>query len=99
METTHRMVATKAFTTFIELHSLFRSDQLSTNSKLTPHKVPIRSITTYACLAWELAADTHLMMKIMKIYMFTILNKAKERHRKYKRLKLGGGQVYHRSSD
>jgi hypothetical protein len=54
-------VATKAYRTFIGLYSLFRSDRLSTRSKLTLHKALLRSIMTYACPAWELAADAHLM--------------------------------------
>jgi hypothetical protein len=31
--------------------------------------------------------------------MYVVLDKEKPRHRKYKRLKLGGGQVYDRSAD
>jgi hypothetical protein len=54
-------VATKAFRTFNRLYSLLKSDRLSTNSKLTLHKVLIRSIMTYTCTAWEFTADTHLM--------------------------------------
>jgi hypothetical protein len=54
-------VARKAYRTSIRLYSLFKSDRLSTNSKLTLHKALIRSIMTYACPAWEFAADTHLM--------------------------------------
>jgi hypothetical protein len=54
-------VATKAYRTLIRLYSLFKSDRLSTNSKLTLHKTLIRSIITYACPAWEFAADTHII--------------------------------------
>jgi hypothetical protein len=54
-------VATKAYRTFIRLYSLFKSHRLSAKSKLTLHKALIRSIMTYACPAWEFAADTHLM--------------------------------------
>jgi hypothetical protein len=43
----------KAFWTFIRLYSLFKSEQLSTNIKVTLHKALIRSVTTYACPAWE----------------------------------------------
>jgi hypothetical protein len=39
-------VATKPYRTFIRLYSLFKSDRLSTNSKLTLHKALIRSIMT-----------------------------------------------------
>jgi hypothetical protein len=55
------MVTTKAYRTFIRLYSLFKSDRLNTNSKLTLHKALIRPIMTYACHSWEFAADTHLM--------------------------------------
>jgi hypothetical protein len=55
------MVTTKAYRTFMRLYSLFKSNRLNTNSKLTLRKALIRSIMTYACPAWESAADTHLM--------------------------------------
>jgi hypothetical protein len=45
----------------MRLYSLFKSDGLNTNSKLTIHKALIGSIMTYACPAWEFAADTHLL--------------------------------------
>jgi hypothetical protein len=32
-----------------------------TNIKLSLHKALIRSVMTYACPAWELAADTYLL--------------------------------------
>jgi hypothetical protein len=35
----------------------------------------------------------------MKMQMFVILDKVEARRRKYKELKLGGGQEYDRSSD
>jgi hypothetical protein len=35
----------------------------------------------------------------MKMKMFTTLDKVEARHRKYKKLKLGGGHVYDCSSD
>jgi hypothetical protein len=47
--------------TFIRLYSLFRSDRLGTNFKLTLHKALIRSVKTFACPAWEFVAHTHLM--------------------------------------
>jgi hypothetical protein len=37
--------------------------------------------------------------KIMRMKMFAALEQVKAQHRKYKRLKLGGGQAYDRSSD
>jgi hypothetical protein len=55
------MIEAKAFRTFITLYSLFKSERLSANIKLTLHKALIRSVMTYASPAWEFAADTHLM--------------------------------------
>jgi hypothetical protein len=55
------MIEAKAFRTFIRVYSLFKSERLSANIKLTLHKALIRSVTTYASPAWEFAADTHLM--------------------------------------
>jgi hypothetical protein len=54
------IVATKAYRTFMRLYLLFKSERPRTNNKLTLHKALIRSILTYACPAWEFAADTHL---------------------------------------
>jgi hypothetical protein len=51
----------KAFRTFTRIHFLFKSERLSADIKLTLHKALIRSVMTYACLAWELAADTCLL--------------------------------------
>jgi hypothetical protein len=47
--------------TFIRIYSLFKSERLSANIKLTLHKALIRSVMTYASPAWKFAADTHLM--------------------------------------
>jgi hypothetical protein len=55
------MIETKAFRTFIRIYSLFRSERLSAKIKLTLHKALIRTVITYACPAWELAADTYLL--------------------------------------
>jgi hypothetical protein len=55
------MIEGKAFRAFITTYSLFKSKRLSTNIKLTLHKALIRSVITYACPAWEFAADTHLL--------------------------------------
>jgi hypothetical protein len=55
------MIEAKAFRTFIRIYSLFKSEQLSTNIKLTLHKALIRNIMTYARPAWEFAADNHLL--------------------------------------
>jgi hypothetical protein len=37
------------------------SERLSAKMKLTFHKALIRLVITYACPAWELAADTYLL--------------------------------------
>jgi hypothetical protein len=42
--------------------------------------------------------DTSTSFKIMKMYIFAILDKAKP-DRKYKRLRLDGGQAYNHSRD
>jgi hypothetical protein len=55
------MIEAKAFRTFIRIYSLFKSERLRANIKLTFHKALIRSIMTYACSAWELAADTYFL--------------------------------------
>jgi hypothetical protein len=44
MENTHKIEA-KAFKTFLQVHFLFTSEQLSTDIKLTLHKTLIMSIT------------------------------------------------------
>jgi hypothetical protein len=50
------MIEAKAFRKFIRIYSLYESDHLSANIKLTFHKV-----MTYACPATELAANTYLL--------------------------------------
>jgi hypothetical protein len=50
-----------AFRTFIGIYSLLKSERLSAKIKLTFHKARIRTVLTYACPAWELAADTYLI--------------------------------------
>jgi hypothetical protein len=54
-------IEAKAFRTFITLYSLFKGERLSANIKLTLHKALIRSVMTYACPAWEFAAETYLL--------------------------------------
>jgi hypothetical protein len=141
------MIEAKAFRTFIRIYSLFKSERLSANIKLTVNKALIRSAMTYACPTWDFAADTHLMKlqrlqnKVLRtignfpwrtpvrelhnafsipyIYDYItklsrqqaefiqnhenvnvrIIGQGEARHRKYKRLKLGGGQAYDRSID
>jgi hypothetical protein len=55
------MIEAKVFTTLIRIYSLFKSERLSTNIKLTHHKAPIGSVMTYACPAWKLVADTDFL--------------------------------------
>jgi hypothetical protein len=141
------MIEAKAFSTFIRVYSLFKSERLSANIKLTLHKALIKSVLTYACPTWDFAADTHLL-KLQRLqnrvlrsignfpsrtpvgethkafsmpYVHDYITKlsgqqtevfqnyenatvrnmgqGEARHRKYKTLKLGGGQAYDRSSD
>jgi hypothetical protein len=141
------MIEAKAFRTFSRVYSLFKSEHLSANIKLTLHKALIRSVMTYTCSALEFAADTHLLklqrlqnkvlhtirnfprctlvrdlhMAFNLLYVYDYVTKlcrqqaeviqnhenenvrtmgqGEARHRKYKRLKLGGGQAYDHSSD
>jgi hypothetical protein len=53
------MIEAKAIRTFIRIYSLFKSERLSANIKLTLHKALIRSIMTYAYPAGEFAADKY----------------------------------------
>jgi hypothetical protein len=55
------MIEAKDFKTFIRVYSLFKSERLSANIKLTLHKALITSVMTHACHAWKFAADTHLL--------------------------------------
>jgi hypothetical protein len=41
------MIEAHAFRTFISIYSLFKSECLSANIKLTLHKAPIKSVMTY----------------------------------------------------
>jgi hypothetical protein len=141
-----QMTEAKAFKTFIRIYSLFKSERLGTNIKLTLHKTLVRSVMTYACPAWEFATESHLLKlqrqqgKVLSttgnfprcisvhdthkafhiMYVYDYITKScrqqaediqnhenenvryigsgKARHRKYKRLKLGGGHVYDYSS-
>jgi hypothetical protein len=54
-------IEAKALKTFIRIYSLFKSERLSTNIKLTLHNALIRSIMIYSCTASEFAADSHLL--------------------------------------
>jgi hypothetical protein len=51
----------EALRTYIRTYSLFKSQRLSTNIKLTLDKALIRSVMTYACPTWEYAADARLL--------------------------------------
>jgi hypothetical protein len=55
------MIEAKAFRTFVRMYSLLKRERLSAKIKLTLPKALIRKVITYACPAWELAADTHLL--------------------------------------
>jgi hypothetical protein len=54
-------IEAKAFRTFIRLYSPFKSERLTANIKLTLLEALIRSVMTYACPAWEFAAESHLL--------------------------------------
>jgi hypothetical protein len=55
------MIDAKVFRTFNRIYSLFKSDRLIANIKLTNLKALIRPVMTYACPAWKLAADTYFL--------------------------------------
>jgi hypothetical protein len=141
------MIEVKAFRTLIRIYSLFKNERLSANIRLTHQKALIKSVMTYACPVWELAADTYLLnlqrlqKKVLRIignfprhipvrdlhtalklpYGYDYITKlcrqqseiiqnhenehvrslgqCEARHRKYKRLKLGGDQAYEGSSE
>jgi hypothetical protein len=61
METTYRTDRSQGLQNIFTTYSLFKSKRLITNIKLTLHKALIRYVMTYACPAWEFAADTHLL--------------------------------------
>jgi hypothetical protein len=56
-----KTIETKAFRAFIWTYPLFKSEQLSTNIKVTLYKTLIRSTMTYASPAWEFATDAHVL--------------------------------------
>jgi hypothetical protein len=55
------MTEAKAIRTFIRITSRFKSERLRANIKPTLHQALMRSVITYACSAWELAADTYVL--------------------------------------
>jgi hypothetical protein len=70
------MIEAMAFRTFIRIYSIFKSERLSGNVNLTFHKALIRSVMTYACPAWELAADIYLckLQRLQNKVLHTIAN-------------------------
>jgi hypothetical protein len=54
-------IEARAFKTFIRLYSIFKSERLNANIKLTLHKALIISVMTYTCPASEFAAETYLL--------------------------------------
>jgi hypothetical protein len=54
-------IEAKTFRTFLRFCSLLKNERLRADIKLTLHKALIRSVMTYACAAWEFAAETHLL--------------------------------------
>jgi hypothetical protein len=55
------MIEAKTFRILISVYSLFRSERLRSDIKLTIHKALIRSVITNDFPAWEFAAVTHLL--------------------------------------
>jgi hypothetical protein len=55
------MTEAEVLRTFIRIDSVFKSERLCANIKLTVHNALIRTVMTYVCPAWELAADTYLL--------------------------------------
>jgi hypothetical protein len=55
------MMESKAFRTFLHVHSLFKSERLTANIKATLHTALIKSIMTCDCPAWQFAADTKIL--------------------------------------
>jgi hypothetical protein len=76
------MIEAKAFRTFIRIYSLFKNESSSANIKLTLHRALIRSIMTYACPAWLLAADTYLLK-------LQLLQNSSPHHWKFSRVHTG----------
>jgi hypothetical protein len=88
------MIEANAFKTFTRIYSLFKSERLSANIKLTLHKPLVRSVMTYNSPVGIYLLKLHLMQnKVLRI------GQGEARHRKYKRLKLGSDQSYGRSRD
>jgi hypothetical protein len=69
-------IEAKAFRTFIRLYSLFKTERLNADIKLTLLKALITFIMTYACLASEFAAEFHLLklQRLQNLVLRTIGN-------------------------
>jgi hypothetical protein len=48
----------KAFREFVRTYSLFRSERLGTNIKLTFHSALVWSAMTYTCPTWKFATES-----------------------------------------
>jgi hypothetical protein len=55
------IIKAKAFGTFTRIYSLYKSELLSAEIKLTLHKALIRPVMTYTCISREFPADTQLL--------------------------------------
>jgi hypothetical protein len=55
------MIEAKALRTFVRVYSLFKSERLSVERKLTLHKAIIKTAMTYVYPARKFSADTHLL--------------------------------------
>jgi hypothetical protein len=55
------MTESKTFRTLFRIYSLFKSELLSANIKITLHKALISSVMTDSCTVWEPEADTYLI--------------------------------------
>jgi hypothetical protein len=139
-------IGTKALRIFLSIYPNLKGECLSVGAKLIIYKALIRSMLTYACPAWEFAADSyhmklqrlqnrvlrtvgnllshtpirnlHRSFKIPYLYddvtqlcreqtdvirnhanvIIRTIGQEEVCHRKYERLRLGGGQAYDRSS-
>jgi hypothetical protein len=73
-------IEAKAFRTFLRIYSLFRSERLRANIKLTLHNSLIESVVTYAWREWEFAADTQLLkLKRLQQKVLVITGKLSKR--------------------
>jgi hypothetical protein len=61
MEITHREDRSQGLQNIIRLYSLFKSERLNADIKLTLHKALFRSVITYAFAAWEFTAESCLL--------------------------------------